>query len=364
MGILNLPTAKAEEVAGSTVRSTFDEIWGLATLYSSRDNPLVQKLAFTGRLQYDYAYYDEDDAGHWDDTAWRRARAGFKARILNDFTVHAEINMDLENTDPVYDGLTDAYIAWEPGTGWALKIGKQSAGFTHDGATSSKRLVTTERSVLSDNFWFTREYFIGASVSGDRDNWSYQAGVFGNEASDEFENFGEEDYFLLLSVGHDFGGSLDVDHAILRVDVVLNEESENPGTKSLEKVISLTGQYDNGRYHLGADLTFAESFSGNDLRGLQLMPYVDLNDTFQVVFSYTYLSSSEDNGLSNGRYQRRLVSGRGDRLQDFYAGLNTYLYGHKLKWQNGIQYTEMKDNANDGGEYDGLGFTSAIRLSW
>lgn len=356
--------ASTNAVSSSSMQDTYDRIWGHATLYSNKENAFIQKLAFTGRLQYDYAYFDEKDTGHWDDTAWRRARAGFKAKVLNDFTVHAEINMDLEDTDPVYAGLTDAYVAWQPGTDWAIKVGKQSAGFTHDGATSSKSLVTAERSLVSDNFWFTREYFVGVTVSGEKGNWNYNVGAFGNEASDEFEDFGEEEVFLLFSIGHNFGESLNVDTAELRLDYVYNKESDTLGTKSLEQVISLNGQYDNGRTHLGADLTFAESFSGNDMWGLQIMPYVDINDTFQVVAAYNYLSSSDDNGLSNGRYQKQLVGGKGDRLQDFYLGLNTYLYGHKLKWQNGIQYTEMKDSANDGGEYDGIGFTSAIRISW
>jgi phosphate-selective porin OprO/OprP len=360
--LLGLPLLNAADESG--MKDTYDRIWGAATLYSNKENSFIQKLAFTGRLQYDYAYFDEDQAGHWDDTTWRRARAGFKAQVLNNFTVHAEINMDPENTDPVYDGITDAYIGWKSGADWGIKVGKQSAGFTHDGATSSKKLVTIERSVLSDNFWFTREYFVGASISGERESWSYNVGVFGNEASDEFEDFGEEGYFFLASIGNDFAGSLGVDTALLRLDFVYNDESDSLGTKSLETVVSLNGHYDNGRYHMAADLTFAESFSGNDLWGIQLTPYIDITDTFQVVASFNYLSSSDDNGLSNGRYQKKLVSGKGDRLQDFYIGLNTYLYGHKLKWQNGIQWTEMKDSANDGGEYDGIGFTSAIRLYW
>jgi len=58
------------------------------------------------------------------------------------------------------------------------------------------------------------------------------------------------------------------------------------------------------------------------------------------------------------------VSGRADEVHEFFAGLNYYIYGHKLKWQNGIEYTTASDSANDGGAYDGWGFTSGIRLSW
>ena len=362
---LFLGLAKAGAESESSMKDAYEKLWGSAKLYDSKDNGFIQKLAFTGRLQYDYAYVNPDDQQSWDDTAWRRARAGFKATVFQKFTAHIELNLDPENLDPVYDGITDAYVSWKPTGDWTLKLGKQSAGFTLDGATSSKSLITTERSSLSNNFWFTREYFAGATLSGDNEDWSYNFGLFSNDRSDEFENLGEEGFFFLASVGKDFGGSLNVDQASLRVDFVYNDESKGRlGTNALETILSFNGQYDNGPWHLWGDLTFGESFSGNSLWGLQIMPFYDINDTFQVVASYNYLSSSDENGLRLNRYENRAVGGRGDRLQDFYVGLNTYFYGHKLKWQNGFTFTDMKDSADDGGDFSGYGFTSAIRISW
>ncbi len=37
---------------------------------------------------------------------------------------------------------------------------------------------------------------------------------------------------------------------------------------------------------------------------------------------------------------------------------------HRLKWQNGLQYARMKDDAEDGGEYDGWGLISGLRVYW
>ena len=59
-----------------------------------------------------------------------------------------------------------------------------------------------------------------------------------------------------------------------------------------------------------------------------------------------------------------IESGRGDEYHEIYLGLNKYLYGHKLKWQTGIQYASMDDSANDGGQYDGWGITTGLRASW
>ena len=46
----------------------------------------------------------------------------------------------------------------------ALTVGKQSLPFTQEGATSSKELITIDRSNLANNIWFSQEYMPGVSV--------------------------------------------------------------------------------------------------------------------------------------------------------------------------------------------------------
>ena len=79
---------------------------------------------------------------------------------------------------------------------------------------------------------------------------------------------------------------------------------------------------------------------------------------------YTLITSDGDNGIRFARYENRITSGRCDEYNEFYAGLNWYLYGHKLKFQTGVQYTTAQDSAGDGGAYDGWGITTGIRISW
>jgi len=348
---------------GSTANS-LEELWSYKSLYSSKENTFIQSLVTTGRLQYDYAYFDGDEAGSLDEWAWRRARAGFKAKIFNRITVHAEMEMDFENHDPIYNRLTDANISWNANENWTITVGKQSAGFTLDGATSSKKLIAIERNKVSGHLWFGNEYFTGVTVSGETGNWVHNYGIFSNDAGPEFSEVGNEEYFVLISAGYDFGSSLNVDHALVRVDYVNNRETEHPGTASVENVLSLVGQYDNGSFHLWGDLSWGDTFGGNEITGLSLMPFYDVNETVQLVAKYTYVTSSDSNGLRLSRYERNIVGGRGDELEELYFGVNLYFYDHYLKWQNGIQFTNMEDDANDGGEYSGYGFTSALRISW
>jgi phosphate-selective porin OprO/OprP len=87
------------------------------------------------------------------------------------------------------------------------------------------------------------------------------------------------------------------------------------------------------------------------------------NDPLQIAVRYQYASSSEDNGLTlQRRYEQKVTLGEGDHYQALYAGLNYYLYGQKLKLMMGGEYAQMKDDADDGGEYSGWTWFGAIRL--
>lgn len=124
--------------AQTTGQSSFDKVWSYATLYDNKDNRFIQKFDLSGRLQIDSAWFDADQ-GEFDDILWRRFRFGFKTILFQYWVMHIEGDWDLnESLGETYNRLTDAYIGWHPGKKWDFKILKQSAGFTLDGATSSK----------------------------------------------------------------------------------------------------------------------------------------------------------------------------------------------------------------------------------
>ena len=215
--------------------------------------------------------------------------------------------MDFNDHDPIYNRLTDAYVAWKPNSDLKIKVGKQSAGFTLDGATSSKKLWRAERSLIASNIWFGTEYFVGATAAGTNDNWSWKGGVFSEHSPSRIENTFDGSFFTLASVGYDFADALDVDKAELRFDYVYQDEASDSETQythgrdDLEHIVSLSFKYDNGNKHLHTDLAYADQIDGNDIFALQLMPFYDLSDYFQVVGSYTYVEN-DDGGLRLSRY--------------------------------------------------------------
>lgn len=343
---------------------SYEDIWKNAVFYQNKENPVVQKIAFTGRFQGEGYWFDADQ-GDADDTTWRRLRLGFKNTVFDTWTLHFEGDFDL-NDDGSYNRLTDAYISRGLGEGATVKIGKHSAGFTLGGGTSSKSLITLQRNNLTNNLWFPAEYFTGISVEGPADDgYFYNVGIFSNDPSDEFSRF-DASFFGLASFGKDFADQVGTDKAVVRLDFVYNDEDPNANTRNFGEVFSLVTQWEEGNWGLWTDLSYGNGYrSQSNLWGAVVMPFYNINDKLQLVFRYTHLDSSGGNGVRLGRYESAIVSGRGDLYDELYLGFNVYFYGHKLKWQTGVQKARMKDEMNDGGELSGgFGITSGFRISW
>ena len=386
----------AEEVSSDAV---FDRVWRHAKLYDNPDS-LVSLFALSGRLQMDSVWFSADaddlppDADNkYNELIWRRFRFGFKMKFGDGWSaaLEGDFNLNDELSD-FYNRLTDAYVGYSPSEVWAVKVLKQSAGFTLDGATSSKKLLTMERNNVTNNLWFTNEYFVGLHVGGTVDErWSYRAGVFSGGNDEEFgfedeEVLGQVGYFSLLSLGYNFAQSMAMDDAMVRVDYVYNRKDEdNPvdleqnGTRNFDHVVTVATKWEKNGWGLWTDLSAGHGIvAQSNVVGLALMPFYTFNEHHQVVLRYTYVASSDDNGVRLGRYENRIVDSdlergdgttifgddRGDRYNEVYVGYNLLFYGHKLKWQTGLQYAKMNDNADDDGAYDGWGLSTGLRMYW
>jgi phosphate-selective porin OprO/OprP len=346
-------------------RSAYDGVWAKTRLYSGTGDSFFQTFDLSGRLQLDWAYVDSSEDSHGEFNV-RRFRFGFKTVFLQNWTLHLEGEFNPQEAEPFYTRLTDAYLAWRPSDGLALTAGKQSAGFTLDGMTSSKELLAIDRSNLTNNIWFTEEYIPGVSGTGEKGAWSYFVGIFTSDSEDpEFGAFkGGE--FELVTLGYDFATASGTRQALWRINLLHNEpDPENTLSRELEWIASSSFAWEGPAWGLRADLSAAQGYGDqSDLAGFMLMPFFSRSDALQLVARYTFVESAEVNGVRFARYEREIAAGRGDRYNEIYLGLNYYWYGHKLKLQAGLQYADMRDEAGDGGEYSGWGATTAFRLSW
>ena len=349
----------------ATAQSTYDDIWKFAEWYRNDESETVQSVLFSGRFQYEFAAVDADQGTH-DERNVRRMRLGVRSELFHQLTVHVEAGFNPQERAPFYKRLTDTYVEWEASEFFALRVGKQGVPFTMDGSTSSKELLAIDRSNLANNMWFPEEYMPGASASGGRSNWVYQLGVY--SGGGENREFGEFDgsAFGLLSLGYDFSEALGVEDARLRGDYVYQDpDSNNTFTRQLQHVASVNFRFEVDRWGFRADFSSGSGYMAqSNLWGVMTMPFFNLTSRLQVVGRHTYLRSKDVNGVRLARYENQVTAGRGDRYNEFYVGVNYYLYGHKLKLQSGVKLGDTNDSAADGGAYSGIASTTGLRVSW
>jgi phosphate-selective porin OprO/OprP len=345
--------------------SIYDDIWKYTRWYDNDDNPVIQSLALSGRFQLDYARVDADQGDH-DEWNIRRFRFGAKAQLFEKLTVHGEVELNPQERNPLYVRITDLYVEWARSDLVHATVGKHGAPFTMDGSTSSKELIAIDRSNLTNNLWFTLEYFPGVSVEGERGLWTYHAGIYSSGSINrELGNF-DGSVFGLVVVGYDFGKQLGVKEAVLAGNYVRQgADEDNTFTRRFGNIASLNFKLQAARWGLRTDLAAGDGHLGeSDVYGFMAMPFYDFGDGFQLVGRYTFVQSDEVNGVRLGTYENRVVPERGDEYNELYLGLNYYFYGHKLKLQTGVQFADMEDRANDGGAYSGVGWTTGLRVSW
>lgn len=365
--MLSLP-ARAQDSAQAAEKkepSIYDKIWRFSTWYDDKENPVVQRVLFTGRYHHDFAVVEADQG---DTTEWniRRLRVGPRITLFRTFTLHAEFELNPQERDPFYVRITDAYVAWSRNPVAVITIGKHSVPFTQEGATSSRELLTIDRSNLANNLWFGQEYMPGVSVSGRKNAWTYRGSLYSAGAANrEFGEFNGS-LFTLASVGYDFARQLGVKEAVVTGNYVYQPpDAKNTFTRRFEHITSVNFRLDGGRWGTRGDLSTGTGYLGQrDVWSFMLMPYFNATDQLQLVGRYSFVGSDGNNGVALPTYENRVTRGSGDEYSEGYVGVNYYFYGHRLKLQSGLQFARMQDRAADGGAYDGLSWVTGLRIGW
>ncbi|MBL9142149.1 MAG: hypothetical protein JNM99_00585 [Verrucomicrobiaceae bacterium] len=347
--------------------STFDQLWSLATLYKDKDT-FINEVSLFGRIHANWTTVDSDH-GDWSDWELRRLRAGLRVKFADQFDLKTEVRF-LPFEDPIYDGLTEASLTWTPDAAFSLSIGKQLPRYTQEGAISSNELLTIERSLLANTFWVGEDnYSTGISIAGKAGAWQYYAAALSGESDKAFGKL-NAGWYGVSSLGYDFAKPLKLDRALLRADYVYNDgDPGNTTTKPFSNTYALGWDVKQDRFGLvGNVITGTGLGKQSDVWGFVLIPTYDLTKKLQLVARYTFLDSYGPDGLRpQRRYENEvpdLAGTRGDRYQALYAGVNYYLYGHKLKLQAGIEYSHMADSANNGGAFNAWTYSTGIRFSF
>ncbi|MBW2659336.1 MAG: hypothetical protein JRC87_07065 [Deltaproteobacteria bacterium] len=371
------PTLRAENkiTEKGKAPSLFETIWNSPKLYKNKDNPYIQDFSLIGRYHGQY-WVSDSDGNRENDWENRRFYFGFNARLFRQFTVELQMNAN-ENFDPFYKNLYDAFIKWQPPeTKFEISVGRLDYVYTGmERSTSSKKIATMERALLVNQIMPGE--VVGVYSKGKEGDLSYQAGLFSGSIEDEFTQF-DGGFGALIGVA--YTAPLFYKSGTLHLDYLYNDgDPANNAFKPYENILTLWHRGQSGPAAMGIDLTFADGTDGiSDLFGLTLLPTYDFahnifisNDMLQLALRYHFASSSDDHGINLAkRYEQEVATGEGDSYNSFYAGLNYYLYGNKMKLMAGLEYWDM-DNIGDGSSTDssevktsanGWTFISGIRL--
>ncbi len=362
--------SKAVQPAAVKEKSEYDRLWSLATLYKDPSNPYVQEVRVFGRLHGNWAD-EQTNKGDWEGFEARRVRAGLAVKFLDGFELKGEYRF-IPSVEPVVGipGLTDANISWSVDPRFKITAGKQLATFTDEGLISSNELLTVERSNVANTFWLGEDnYATGVSISGVAGPWEYYGGVFSGELDKAFSRF-ESGYYYVSGIGYDFKKQLNFDRALFRIDYVHNDgDPLNDAVKPFSNTVDLDVVLRKGRYGFNATVIGGNGIGAQpDVWGLDLMPTFAITKKLELVARYTFLDSAGPGGIKAERRYENVVPGitgaKGDRYQAIYAGLNYYIYGHKLKLQTGVEYSTLHDGSAKATGFDAWSFVSGVRFSF
>ena len=357
--------------AAQPAPSAYDKLWSAAVLYKGSADSAINEVRLTGRQHIDW-YQFRNGSVQDSDFVSRRTRLGTKVQFLKDFTLHVEADLNVEQPHPLFVKYTDAYLKWSADKSLAIAVGKQSLRYTLDGGTSSNSLLTIDRSPLAYNLGFSEEYLPGVTAEGEAGLWSWKLGVFSAGVADRDFGAFNAGTIAFASLSRDVAALTGLKKSLVRVDAFTQGYDADNATGTPKAFsrnhadgVSLITQLSQGPWGLDAEfgLTSGQG-SQSDLKGVQIMPSYSFDQDWQAVLRYTRVVSALNNGVSFARYESMLTSGKGDRLEEIYLGLNRYFYGHKLKCQLGVEHTRMLDVAGDGGAYHGWGVVTALRVSW
>jgi len=357
--------AAVEETAASDSAWSYLDLWDYTTLYSDKENPYIQEVKFIGRYHGQYHYVDSNRGT---DDGWenRRLRPGLAVKFLSSFKFQAEVNIqDFKNLDgPFFTGWDNFYINWKVNKALSFRLGRQKSNVSQERFTSSKYILTFNRSLLVNQLTVDKTLGLSATYRFS-DKLLLQTGIFSDLWDNKFDDFddgGSVGALMRLAYGWN-------DHANTGLDYWYADGKKGSSEyKPYRHVLSLNSTNQWEGYGLNTDLFYGRgqgAREGQNVFGLMLMPWYDITEKLQGVFRYQLATSDSNTGIFlQKRYEAFAVDDGGGRQGDlynaFYAGLNYRIHGDKLKLMVGSEYSNMSGRDEFSGWTQWLG----VRTYW
>lgn len=361
--------------------SLYDQLWGLPVLYDAKSGILTRfQLYGILQLQDAQGWSDHGNFGSRDrpqDTRWgdievRRMRLGFKSKWLDGkgrLDGLIDINPDFNQ---FYGRINILFYEHAFSDALTVGVGKHQAYFSLERTASSREFLTIERSLLSDLLWTS--WYTGIWATGKAGNVLWELAAYSGDDEREFTTF-HGGALIQAGLGYDLKEATGLDRASINFDY----QKATPGTSIkgntfegapvpylFESAMSLNSTWEKGPWGFYTDILHGHGRgSQGDVSGIILMPAFYLTPKLQLVGRYQW-AMGENDGLRLSSHYDHLApnitdGGHGHSFQALYAGINYYLYGHKLKLMTGLEFATM-DGGGDGGSYNGWTWSTALRM--
>lgn len=360
-----------------------DQLWSVPLLYKNEANPWLEELALQGHLQTQYAAGSNaagsfstahlPESSTWDDLDVRRFRVGLRARALGNWKLQSLFDIYPDCEPRIYKGIAETYISYAPGDAFTASVGKAELKFTREQEVATAEYLPFERSQLVNQFYggeLTGAWIAGKGIAG---GWLYGLGVFSNQRDDEWTHF-HGGAITLAKVGYNYTRGSGFDLAQAQVHYLHNsapgyrDNSGDLASPMFSDCIAISNDLTKGKFSLATELFWGDGTKGQaDVFGCTAMPSYFLLEKLQLVTTFQLAGSPQPNGICLPARYEALAPDTGDKRGDAYfagyAGLNYYLYGHKLKVMTGAKFSHLAGGSG-GGNYDGWTWLAGARTAF
>jgi hypothetical protein len=371
------------------------------TLHAAPDHPWLQEVTFHTRLHWQYAWVSGRSGGHdfWYESGGevRRFYFGPTVRFLDLFTLKADANLVADDSPGGgdlkfgYDSMFELYLSADlrrfidsPAVdSFKLSYGRREQQLTEEHATSSRDILTVERSML-DAYILpgvpvpSNPTGIWAELKSGRHLFS--GGILSTDHGSELSDWGDGRLYW-LTWRCDLTDLAGMEMAEVSLNFVANDtESDEQQGVGYDHAATAWARFGEGPWAIRGSLIYGENRSstpgrGGAFGGIDLLPtWWLVPEKLQFAARAEYAVAAEAEGLRlASRYARiageidnedlpALARGRGDRHASLYAGLNWFIVHPHLKLMTGIEWERMENSKTGTTAYDGITGWVAMRV--
>lgn len=371
------------------------------TLHSDAANPWLQEVTFNTRLHWQHAWVSGRSDGNrfWHENGgeFRRFYFGPTVRFLDLFTLKADANLVADDRPGGgdlkfgYDSMFELYLGADLSRffdspaidSFKLSYGRREQQLTEEHATSSRDILTVERSML--DAYILPGVPVPANPTGvwadlKAGRHTFSGGILSSDHGSELADWGDGRLYW-LTWRCDLADLAGMEMAEVSLNLVLNDVGrDEQQAVAYDHVATAWARFGEGPWALRGSLIYGENRSSVPGRsgafgGIDLLPtWWLVPEKLQFAVRAEYAVAAEAEGLRlASRYARiagepgnedlpALAGGRGDRHASLYAGLNWYLIHPHLKWMAGLEWERMENSATGVTVYDGITGWLAMRI--